>query len=124
MSVITRARSLGRHRGKTPGQLRTELDEATCQLIGRATEIEELKGARNQLASELDETRTGAQRAAEDDARQIRDLRRQVADLKRKVDIGVKAEHVIAKTQPIPVLPLGQAPFAAIDPADVSAIVT
>ncbi|MFF1684651.1 hypothetical protein [Streptomyces sp. NPDC058254] len=123
MSVLTRARSLGRHRGKTPAQLRTELDNATCQLISNATDIGELKRQRNQLAAELDETRTDAQRAAEDDARQIRDLRRQVADLTRKLDVGVKAEHVIAKTQELDTdeirrqcvkpVPLHQSPMAA-----------
>ncbi|MEV6696287.1 hypothetical protein AB0M68_03865 [Streptomyces sp. NPDC051453] len=122
MSMLTRARSIGRHRGKTPAQLRTELDKATCQLIDQATEINGIKGQRNQLAAELDETRIDAQRAAEDDARQIRDLRRQVADLTRKLDVGVKAEHVIAKTQELDTdeilrhcvkpVPLHQSPMA------------
>ncbi|MFF2475136.1 hypothetical protein [Streptomyces sp. NPDC058066] len=44
----------------------------------------------------------------------------EIADLKRRVDVGVKAEHVIAKTQPIPVvMPLHQSPMAATDPAAV-----
>jgi chromosome segregation ATPase len=36
----------------------------------------------------------------------VRDKDREIADLKRKVDIGVKAEHVIAKTQEIDVTDL------------------
>lgn len=55
MSMLTRARSLGRHRGKTPAQLRSELDTATCHLVAMATEIDELKAARNRLEAQLDE---------------------------------------------------------------------
>ena len=36
----------------------------------------------------------------------LRDRERTIADLKRKVDIGVRAEHVIAKTQEIDVTDL------------------
>jgi hypothetical protein len=50
-----------------------------------------------------------------------------IADLKRKVDVGVKAEHVIAKTQEIDpeqvrrycVKPLHQSPLAVTDPGRV-----
>ena len=38
----------------------------------------------------------------------LRDRERTIADLQRKVDIGVKAEHVIAKTQEIDVTDLRQ----------------
>lgn len=47
----------------------------------------------------------------------------QIDDLRRKVTVGVNAEHVIAETQPIPILPvpLSQAPFAATNPAHIAA---
>lgn len=130
MSIAQDIRTRRKHRGKTPwqlvqeiGRLEREADKGACHLMEKTTEIDELKVQRNQLAAELDETRTDAQRAAEDDARQIRDLRRQVADLTRKLDVGVKAEHVIAKTQELDTdeirrqcvkpVPLHQSPMAA-----------
>jgi hypothetical protein len=50
-----------------------------------------------------------------------------IADLKRKVDVGVKAEHIIAKTQELDpeqvrrycVKPLHQSPLAVTDPGRV-----
>lgn len=74
MSMLTRARSLGRHRGKTPFQLRAELDEATCHLVAMATEIDELKAERNQLEGQLDEAGIDYSGAL-DDLRQVREER-------------------------------------------------
>lgn len=107
--MLTRARSLGRHRGKTPAQLRAELDRATCELVGLATEIDSLRAERNQLEGQLDEAGIDLSGTREDLAlarkeigqlEEAVDLRdRTIADLQRKVDVGVKAEHVIAATQ-------------------------
>ncbi|WPO70252.1 hypothetical protein [Streptomyces sp. KN37] len=47
-------RTLGRHRGKTPAQLRAELDKADCTLIGLATENDGLRADRDQLERQLD----------------------------------------------------------------------
>lgn len=52
--MLTRARSLGRHRGKTPAQLRAALDTADCTLIGLATQVDELRAERAQLEDQLD----------------------------------------------------------------------
>ena len=53
-SLIPALKGVGRHRGKTPAQLRAELDEATCHLVALATEIDELRAERNQLEQQLD----------------------------------------------------------------------
>jgi len=73
------------------------------------------------------ERRENAERALAqaEDAIRLRD--RRIADLERRVDVGVKAEHVIAKTQELPVeeirrhcvMPLHQSPLA--NPAHVPA---
>jgi chromosome segregation ATPase len=131
--MLTRARSLGRHRGKTPAQLRADLDQATCELVGLATEIDDLKAARSHLEGQLDEAGIDLSGAREDlalareEIRQLEEaveLRDQtIADLERKVDVGVKAEHVIARTQEIPVItrvmPLHESPMAVADPGRV-----
>lgn len=72
--MLTRARSLGRHRGKTPAQLRSELDAATCHLVAMATEIDELKANRNQLEAQLDQAGIDYSGAL-DDLRQAREER-------------------------------------------------
>jgi chromosome segregation ATPase len=128
VNPLHRIRTLGRHRGKTPAQLRTELDQSTCHLIGLATEIDGLRGIWAALAEELDakaidlETAHQAIRQLEGVVR-LRD--QQIDQLKRKVDIGVKAEHIIAKTQALDTgvirshcakpIPLHQSPLAATD---------
>lgn len=73
--MLTRARSLGRHRGKTPAQLRSELDEATCHLVALATEIDELQAARTRLEAQVDEASIDYSGALEDlqQAREERD---------------------------------------------------
>jgi multidrug resistance efflux pump len=122
-------RILGRHRGKTPAQLRAELDQADCTLIGLATEVDSLQAERDQLERQLDQAGIDLSgtlddlRAAKQLVRHLKALvhlrDQQIDDLTRKVDTGVKAEHVIAQTQPIPV-PLHQSPLAAVtDPGNV-----
>ncbi|MFF1709255.1 hypothetical protein [Streptomyces sp. NPDC058268] len=133
MSMLTRARGIGRHRGKTPAQLRAELDEAICTGMARAEVINALSGERNRLEAALDETglELSAAQKLNRHLEAVVHLRdRQIDDLTRKVDVGVKAEHVIAKTQELdgeeirrhctkPV-PLHQSPMAAVtDPGRV-----
>jgi hypothetical protein len=48
-------KGIGRHRAKTPAQLRRELDAALCGLSLMATEIDELRAGRNRLEAQLDE---------------------------------------------------------------------
>lgn len=132
MSVITRARSLGRHRGKTPLELRIALDAADDRATRLTAALDQLGAANTTLERLLDQAGIDYSGALEDVATRDRTIAQlegtvrlrdqQIDDLKRKVDVGVKAEHVIAKTQPIPVLPLGQAPFVATDPAHIPAI--
>jgi hypothetical protein len=45
----------GRHRGKSPYQLRRELDAALCDLSLMATENGQLRNERNQFEAQLDE---------------------------------------------------------------------
>lgn len=131
--MLTRARSLGRHRGKTPYQLRAALDEATCELVALATEIADLKAERTKLEGELDTAAVDLSGMREDlnlareeirqleEAVELRD--RQIGDLERKDDIGVLAEAAATRTQEIPVitqvLPLHQSPLAVADPGRV-----
>jgi len=131
--MLTRARSLGRHRGKTPYQLRTELDEATCELVGMATEIADLKAERTKLEGELDTAAVDLSGMREDlnlareEIRQLEEAvelrNQQIGDLERKADIGALAEAAATRTQEIPVitqvLPLHQSPLAVTDPGRV-----
>ncbi|MGW6531393.1 hypothetical protein [Streptomyces venezuelae] len=133
MSKLTRIRSAGRHRGKSPAQMRAELDEAICIGLAQQTLIAELTAERTRLEAQLDAAGIELSGAREDlqAARKLNGqleavvmLRDQkIDDLQRKIDIGVKAEHVIAKTQEIdtsPVqaavapVPLHQSPQATV----------
>ena len=102
--MLTRARSLGRHRGKTPAQLRTELDEATCKLIGLTTEIDQLKAQLDTAGSELAGAREDT-RAAKQSIRHLEAIvllrDREIDKLTERIRVGIGAEHVIAKTQEI-----------------------
>ena len=120
--MLTRARSLGRHRGKTPAQLRTELDEAACKLIGLTTEIDELKAERTRLEAQLDQAGielSGARVSSRAAKQSIRHLEaivllrdREIDKLNERIRVGIGAEHVIAKTQEIDTREV-QARFAA-----------
>ena len=126
MSMLTRARSIGRHRGKTPAQLRAELDEATCHLVAMATEIDELRAEQTRFVGRLDEAAINLGTAHEE-IRQLEAVVRlrdqEIARLNHRIDVGIKAEHVIAKTQPIPIIsrvrPLYEAIPGSTDPTQV-----
>ncbi|MFD7890643.1 hypothetical protein ACFV3O_19725 [Streptomyces albidoflavus] len=102
-----RTRTRGRHRGASPAELRaahaedirtidalrgtvadlmTQLDQAGIDFSGA---LEDLRVARAELAQ--------AEQA-------VADRDRRIADLEHRVAVGVRAEHVIADTQPCPVL--------------------
>ncbi|MFE9317884.1 hypothetical protein ACFYNV_22695 [Streptomyces albidoflavus] len=102
-----RTRTRGRHRGATPTELRathaedvrtidalcgtvtdlmTQLDQAGIDFSGA---LEDLRVARAELAQ--------AEQA-------VADRDRRIADLERRLAVGVRAEHIIADTQPCPVL--------------------
>ncbi|MFP3986945.1 hypothetical protein U9R90_05460 [Streptomyces sp. E11-3] len=66
MSLVTRGRRLARHRGKTPMQLRVELDEAVCTLIALTTEVDNLGAERAQLELQLDQAGIDLSGALED----------------------------------------------------------
>lgn len=66
LNLIPALKGHGRHRGKTPTQLRRELDEATCHLVAMATEIGELKAERNEVADQLDTAQTNLAEARRD----------------------------------------------------------
>ncbi|MGY4931611.1 hypothetical protein ACWD7T_10900 [Streptomyces sp. 900116325] len=111
MNVVTRVRSLGRHRGKTPAQLRAALDEADCTLIGLATEIDEARRGRNEAEAQLDaagielsgvRVDLAAARQTITQLEAVVKLReREIDTLAERIRIGIGAEHVIAKTQEI-----------------------
>lgn len=53
--LIPGLKGIGRHRNKTAGQLRRELDAVLCELTLMATRNSELRTERNQLEAQLDE---------------------------------------------------------------------
>lgn len=109
MSLIHRARTLGRHRAKTSTELRAVLDSADCLIIGLTTEIDQLTAERSQLEGQLDQAGIDYSGALDDlrvtrghltQAEQVgRDQAQEIAELKRRIQIGIDAEHVIARTQ-------------------------
>jgi hypothetical protein len=92
------------------------------------TQRVQLDDADRKLADEKDR-REVAEKALEQAEAVIRLRDQRIADLERKVDVGVKAEHVVAKTQELSVdeirrhcitpVPLHQAPFATTDPGRI-----
>jgi septal ring factor EnvC (AmiA/AmiB activator) len=51
---LPRLRGTGQHRGKSPAQLRRELDQATCDLVALATRLYEVTEERTRLEEQLD----------------------------------------------------------------------
>ena len=87
-------------------------------------EVEQLKAV---LAGER-EARAGIEKDRDAQERWIQHLQEQLAQRTRRLDVGVKAEHVIAETQELSVeeirrhctpVPLHQAPFATTNPGRV-----
>lgn len=140
MSILDRTRSYGRHRAKTPAELRAELDEADCRLIALTAEVDRHAAQASALEYQLGQAGIRYSGALEDlrlstEALQqveatIRLRDAEVAALRERIDIGIKAEHVIAQTQEIPqldgwfttgpVVRLGTSPLAAVtNPGDL-----
>lgn len=102
-----RTRTRGRHRGATPAEL-----QATHAEDVRT--INALRGTVTDLMTQLDQAGIDVSGALEDlrvaraelaQAEQgIVDRDRRIADLERRLAVGVRAAHVIADTQPCPVL--------------------
>ncbi|MGW7726290.1 hypothetical protein ACWGJ6_23510 [Streptomyces canus] len=122
-------RDHARHRGKSGLQLQRELAAAERKIASLTAGIDQISAERNDSEKRADDAQLALNTAGEEirqleEAVELRD--RRIADLERKVDVGVKAEHIVAKTQEIdpeqvrqmcarPV-PLHQAPFASTDP--------
>ncbi len=146
MALLQDVRTKARHRGLTPWQLvqkirrlEQEADETTCKVIELTTEVDELKAERTRLEGDFDKAAIDLSGAREDlalareEIRQLEaavELRDQtIEDLARKIDVGVKAEHVIAQTQELDSeqirrhcakpIPLHQSPLAVVDPGRV-----
>lgn len=111
---LPRLRGTGQHRGKTPAQLRRELDQATCDLVAMATRLLEVTEERNELEAQLDETGielSGVRLDLETATEELTAVKAQLANAtavsvpagRRDVDPGDQP------TQPIPVLTLQQA---------------
>ncbi|MFF7184659.1 hypothetical protein ACFZAR_05370 [Streptomyces sp. NPDC008222] len=123
-------RTAPRHRASDEvGRLRHQLAGADIFITGLRAQITDLEQKRD----DANERRDIAEKALAQAEETIRLRDRQIADLQRKVDVGVKAEHVIAKTQELdlrtlqerfetgPVRRLGASPLAATHPAHVPA---
>lgn len=94
----------GRHRGKSGLQLQRELADAERRIASLTAGMDQLAAERNDIAGQLDQAQIALGTAGEEigqleEAVRLRD--QQIEDLKRKVDVGVKAEHVVAQTQEI-----------------------
>ncbi|MFE4420369.1 hypothetical protein [Streptomyces sp. NPDC056817] len=110
---LTDLRARAKHRKKSRselvqkiGQLEREADESTCRIVALASEIDDLTTANDELTAERNRLEAQLRRQAVQAGEVIRQLEkvvrlrdRQIDDLQRKVTIGVRAEHVIAKTQ-------------------------
>ncbi|GGV46208.1 hypothetical protein [Streptomyces spectabilis] len=147
MSRLPRLRSLGRHRGKTPTQLRGELDDAYRTIAASFAEIRKLRAGTTELEAQLDQAGIDVSGALHD----LRTTRTQVGQLQERVRLetqradGLKqqlAPYLAAEanaaavrvppvyrdtsdpddqaTEPIQALTLQQA-FGSTDPAHVPA---
>ncbi|PJT46190.1 hypothetical protein CWI85_34585 [Streptomyces albidoflavus] len=106
-----RTRTRGRHRGATP----TELRAAHAEDVRT---IDALRGTVTDLMAQLDQAGIDFSGALEDvrvaraelaQAEQaVKDRDRRIADLEHRVAVGVRAEHVIADTQPCPTVDPGR----------------
>lgn len=99
MSLLTHARALGRHRGKTPHQLRTELDAAICTGLAQQTFIAELAAERNRLEAQLDQ-------AGIDRSGTLEDLQAMTADRDRLQLELIEARAELANATRVTVPPM------------------
>ncbi|MFE3049557.1 hypothetical protein ACFXIY_21195 [Streptomyces albidoflavus] len=102
-----RTRTRGRHRGATPAELRAAHAEDVRTIDALRAEIAtltlQLDQASVDVSGALEDWRIArAELAQAEEAVKLRD--RRIADLEHRIAVGVRAEHVIADTQPCPVL--------------------
>ncbi|MFI0162311.1 hypothetical protein ACH4OH_28260 [Streptomyces albidoflavus] len=102
-----RTRARGRHRGATPAELRAThaedirtIDALRGTVVGLMAQLDQ---AGIDVSGALEDLRVArAELAQAEQAVKLRD--RRIADLEHRLAVGVRAEHVIADTQPCPVL--------------------
>lgn len=97
----------GRHRGATPAELRAAHAEDVRTIEALRAEVAtltlQLDQASVDVSGALEDRRIArAELAQAEEAVKLRD--RRIADLEHRIAVGVRAEHVIADTQPCPVL--------------------
>jgi chromosome segregation ATPase len=132
--TITLGRKARKHRGKSGLQLQKELAAAERRVAALTAGIDQVSAERNEANKRAEQAAIDLGTARKE-IRQLEETVRlrdqQITDLQRKVDIGVKAEHVVTRTQELSVeeirrhcikpVPLHEAPFATTDPAHVPA---
>jgi chromosome segregation ATPase len=132
--TITLGRKARKHRGKSGLQLQKELAAAERRVAALTAGIDQISAERNEANKRAEQAAIDLGTARKE-IRQLEETVRlrdqQITDLQRKVDIGVKAEHVVTRTQELSVeeirrhcikpVPLHEAPFATTDPAHVPA---
>ncbi|MGY1579202.1 hypothetical protein [Streptomyces sp. MN13] len=115
-------RGTGAHRGKSGLELQRDLADAETQVARLTAGIDQISAERNTAERRADQAAIDLG-IARKEIRQLEATIRlrdeQIADLQRKVDVGVKAEHIIAQTQELPAVP--EAPFATPAPARLPA---
>lgn len=97
--LIPTWRGVAKHRGKSGLQLLRELAAAELKVASLTAGIDQIAAERNTAEEQLDNAGQEIQQLEE--TVRLRD--QQIADLEHRVEIGVKAEHVIAATQEIDV---------------------
>ncbi|MEW2108709.1 hypothetical protein [Streptomyces albidoflavus] len=105
MNIRTRTR--GRHRGATPTELRAAHAEDVRTIEALRAEVAtltlQLDQASVDVSGALEDRRVARAELAQAE-QAVADRDRRIADLEHRLAIGVRAEHVIADTQPCPVL--------------------
>ncbi|MET7429572.1 hypothetical protein ABZT16_11320 [Streptomyces flaveolus] len=119
MRILDRARTTGRHRGKSVADLKAELNAADRIIIRQIAELDQLRAERDQLETQLDKAGIELSGAREDhrialdhvaQLEQTVELRdTEIARLTERKKVAALAESAATETQPIPVLTLQQA---------------
>lgn len=120
-NLIPGLKGVGRHRGKSPVQLRRELDEATCHLVAMATEINELRAERTQLEQQLDEAGIELSGARNDLDIADREQRR-LQDAVRAWEARWANAHPVSVPAPRDLRPSDERPTVPTDVSSVRAI--
>ena len=134
MSLIATARSLGRHRGQTPHQLRAALDQAHAAIEDLTGQLDASEQARAALVSahrNLQGRFTEALHDRDALARDNAGLRVRLTVAEQRIanldpfHVPAAMDHWPTEDQPTPpVMPLWKAPFAAGRPGPVDSETT